>query len=90
MAKKSQDVVGDSKDDGKKQALSLALSQIMKPPKKAVPKRLPAELEELQEKIRRYTGLKSTLTGSVTKGRIVLQYSSREELERLNELLGED
>ncbi|MBR5669945.1 recombinase RecA [Candidatus Saccharibacteria bacterium] len=30
MAKKSQDVVGDSKDDGKKQALSLALSQITK------------------------------------------------------------
>ena len=30
MAKKSQDVVGDSKDDGKKQALNLALSQITK------------------------------------------------------------
>ena len=30
MAKKSQDVVGDGKDDGKKQALSLALSQITK------------------------------------------------------------
>ncbi len=30
MAKKSQDAVGDSKDDGKKQALSLALSQITK------------------------------------------------------------
>ena len=30
MAKKSQDVVGDSRDDGKKQALSLALSQITK------------------------------------------------------------
>ena len=30
MAKKSQDAVGDSKDDSKKQALSLALSQITK------------------------------------------------------------
>ena len=30
MAKKSQDAVGDSKDDGKKQALNLALSQITK------------------------------------------------------------
>ena len=50
-------------------------------------KRLPAELNELQEKILRRTGLKSTLTGSISKGRIVLQYSSREELERLNELL---
>ena len=48
---------------------------------------LPAELGELQEKIRLKTGLKSALTGSITKGRIVLQYSSRDELERLNELL---
>ena len=73
-----------------RQMEQLVKTVAVKPPKKAVPKRLPAELEELQEKIRRYTGLKSTLTGSVTKGRIVLQYSSREELERLNELLGED
>ena len=58
-----------------------------KPKKKPVPKRLPAELDELQEKIRRRTGLKSTLTGSISKGRIVLQYSSRDELERLNDLL---
>ncbi len=48
---------------------------------------LPAELGELQEKIRMKTGLRSALTGSVSKGRIVLQYSSREELERLNEIL---
>ncbi|MBR2661691.1 MAG: ParB/RepB/Spo0J family partition protein [Clostridia bacterium] len=55
--------------------------------KKPATKWLPAELEELQEKIRRYTGLKSTLTGNISKGRIVLQYSSREELERLNDML---
>ena len=48
---------------------------------------LPAELGELQEKIRMKTGLKSVLSGSISKGRIVLQYSSREELERLNEIL---
>ena len=48
---------------------------------------LPAELGELQEKIRMKTGLKSTLNGSIAKGRIVMQYNSREELERLNELL---
>jgi ParB family chromosome partitioning protein len=58
-----------------------------KPKKKSAPKRLPAELDELQEKIRSRTGLKSTLTGSISKGRIVLQYSSRDELERFNELL---
>ena len=55
--------------------------------KKTVKKQLPAELGELQEKIRMKTGLKSTLTGSVSKGRIVLQYSTRDELERLNDLL---
>ena len=54
---------------------------------KAAPKMLPAELSELQDKIRLKTGLKSTLTGSIRKGRIVLQYSTREELERLNEVL---
>jgi ParB family chromosome partitioning protein len=58
-----------------------------KPKKKPAQKRLPAELDELQEKLRRRTGLKSTLTGSISKGRIVLQYSSRDELERLNEIL---
>ena len=55
--------------------------------KKAAKKQLPAELGELQEKIRMKTGLKSTLTGSVSKGRIVLQYSTRDELERLNDVL---
>ena len=55
--------------------------------KKPVKKQMPAELGELQEKIRMKTGLKSTLTGTVSKGRIVLQYSTRDELERLNDLL---
>ena len=55
--------------------------------KKSAKRQLPAELGELQEKIRMKTGLKSTLTGSVSKGRIVLQYSTRDELERLNDLL---
>ena len=54
-------------------------------PRKKSP--LPAELDELQEKIRRKTGMKSTLSGGITRGRIVLQYSTREELERLNEIL---
>jgi len=58
-----------------------------KPKKKPAARRLPAELDELQEKIRMKTGLKSTLTGSISRGRIVLQYSSREELEHLNDVL---
>ena len=51
------------------------------------PRKLPAELEELREKVLRKTGLKCALTGSVNQGRFVLQYSSRQELERFNELL---
>jgi len=58
-----------------------------RPAKKSGKAQLSPELEELQDKIRLKTGLKSTLTGSVSKGRIVLQYSSREELERLNDVL---
>ena len=49
--------------------------------------RLPAELEEMQEKLRMKTGLKSTMSGNVNRGRIVLQYYTREELEHLNGLL---
>ena len=58
-----------------------------KPARKRKAVSLPAELNELQDKIRLKTGLKSTMTGSISKGKIVLQYSSREELERLNDVL---
>jgi hypothetical protein len=58
-----------------------------KPARKRKAVQLPAELNELQDKIRLKTGLKSTMTGSISKGKIVLQYSSREELERLNDML---
>ena len=70
-----------------RQMEQLAKTTADKPKKKAAPKQLPAELGELQDKIRRKTGLKSTLTGSIKKGRIVLQYSTREELEHLNDIL---
>ena len=65
----------------------LARTAGSKPKKKKTVKQLPAELDELQDKIRRKTGLKSTLSGSDKKGRIVLQYSTREELEHLNDIL---
>ncbi len=70
-----------------RQLEQLAASVREKPAPKRRKVPLSAELGELQEKIRMKTGLKSTLTGSISKGRIVLQYSSREELERLNEVL---
>ena len=58
-----------------------------KPARKRTATPLPAELNELQDKIRMKTGMKSTLTGSIDKGKIVLQYGTRGELERLNEIL---
>jgi len=58
-----------------------------KPARKRTATPLPAELNELQDKIRLKTGMKSTLTGSIDKGKIVLQYGTRGELERLNEIL---
>ncbi len=58
-----------------------------KKPKEKPRRELPAELNELQEKLRLKTGMKSSLTGSISRGKIVLSYSTREELEHLNELL---
>ena len=64
-----------------------SVSKAAKPKKKRAKPALSPELGELQDKILRKTGLKSTLTGSIKKGQIVLQYTSREELERLNDAL---
>ena len=70
-----------------RQLEQLAAAVRGKPAAKRRKAEMPAELGELQEKIRLKTGLKSALTGSISRGRIVLQYSSREELERLNDIL---
>ncbi len=51
------------------------------------PRTLPAELSELETLCREALGIRATLTGTSRKGKIVLQYYSQEELERLNELL---
>ena len=53
-------------------------------PRKAA---LTAELCELEGRIRETMGVRATLTGTEKKGKIVLQYYSREELEHLNEML---
>ena len=53
-------------------------------PRKAA---LTAELSELEGRIRETMGVRATLTGTEKKGKIVLQYYSREELEHLNEML---
>ncbi len=59
-----------------------------KPPVKKQPHALSVELTELEGRIRETMGVRATLTGSEKKGRIVLQYYSREELEHLSELIG--
>lgn len=53
------------------------------------PALLPAEYEELGERLRSATGLKVTMEGTAQKGKIVLSYSGQEELQRLWDLLGE-
>ena len=53
------------------------------------PAPLPAEYEELGERLRSATGLKVTMEGTAQKGKIVLSYSGQEELQRLWDLLGE-
>ena len=50
---------------------------------KPEPVALPIEYEELTERLRRATGLKIKLEGTQEKGKIVLQYTSEEELQRL-------
>ena len=61
------------------------------PEKKEKPRHapLPAEYEELSERLRHATGLKVTMEGTQHKGKIILQYTGEEELQRLWDLLGE-
>lgn len=49
---------------------------------------LSVELTELQGRIREAMGVRVTMSGNDRKGKIVLQYSSREELEHFSELIG--
>ena len=66
-----------------------AVAAEQKQDKPAAPKArtLPVELTELEGRIRETVGMRAAITGNVKKGKIVLQYYSREELERFYELL---
>lgn len=59
-----------------------------KKPKKNKPE-LPVEYRELEDRLRNATGLKVSMDGTAKKGKIILQYASEEELQRLWDLLGE-
>ncbi len=54
---------------------------------KEKPEPLPVEYEELTERLRAATGLRVSLKGTQSHGKIVLQYDSEEELQRLWDLM---
>ena len=59
-----------------------------KPVKKTPARELSPALNTLQNSMREALGLKTTLTGNEKKGKIVLSYSSPDELEHLYEVIG--
>lgn len=74
-----------------RQLEALAAAAKAEPEKQPAPKpkkaALPAELTELESRIRETMGVRATLIGTAKKGKIVLQYYSQDELEHLNDLL---
>ncbi len=64
-------------------------AKLRSPEKKRRPteRTLEPELRELQERLLEKTGMRATLTGTPKKGKIVLQYGSLDELNRLSEML---
>ena len=52
----------------------------------APPKKLSAEMTSLQDAVREALGVKTQLTGNERKGKIILTYSSEQELEHLYEV----
>ncbi|MBQ9252827.1 MAG: ParB/RepB/Spo0J family partition protein [Clostridia bacterium] len=70
--------------------LEALAAQIKSPAKKPAAKKreLEPELKELQERLLERTGMRATLTGTPKRGKIVLQYASLDELNRLSEMLG--
>ena len=55
--------------------------------KKPAPKALPLELQDMENRLRETFGLRTQLKGSRKRGRIILQYYSEDELERLYQCL---
>ncbi|MCL1964994.1 MAG: ParB/RepB/Spo0J family partition protein [Firmicutes bacterium] len=70
------------------QASQMEQQAVAKREKKAPGRRLP-EFSEMEERLRFTFGMKAQITGTLEKGRITLQYGSRDELERLYDMIGE-
>ena len=60
-----------------------------RPAKRPSPVALPDEYDQLVQRVQQATGLRAQLSGGPEKGRIILSYTSAEELQRLWDLLGE-
>ncbi len=56
-------------------------------PQKPAPKPLPSELNDMQERLQNVLGVRTSLRGSLKKGKIILQYDSAEELEAIYEAM---
>ena len=69
--------------------LEAAVKNAPEKKEKKKPAPLPVEYEELTERLRSATGLKVSLVGSENKGKIVMEYASQEELQRLWDLMAE-
>ena len=57
------------------------------PRAKPAPKPMPIELTELEGRMREVLGVRTSFSGSAKRGKIILQYYSAEELERLYQAL---
>lgn len=66
--------------------LEQAAQQEDKPPKPPK-KELSLELSQLEDNLRESLGLRATISGNHKKGRIVLQYASRDELETFYDII---
>jgi ParB family chromosome partitioning protein len=65
--------------------LSAKPNEMPKP--KPMPKPIPVELSGLETRLRETIGVRTTFSGTMKRGKIVLQYYSADELERLFEAL---
>ena len=67
------------------EAMAARMKAPSKPPREK--KDLEPELRELQDRLLEKTGMRATLKGTPKKGKIILQYGSLDELNRLSEML---
>ena len=70
-----------------RQLEQLAAKPMDAPKPKPVPKPLPLELTELEGRMREVLGVRTSFSGSAKRGKIILQYYSSDELERLYQAL---